>query len=135
MSKHGADLALSLSKLLAVGRYDLPELAYDYTRLNRQVADAGDLDIAAFGNSSGSMATVYPQWARLRDHFQNILGQTADNLVAAGSAVVQIVRLYEDTDEVAKASIESTWRDGPPSSVAYAGDDPLPSVLPPVILK
>jgi hypothetical protein len=134
------NLAADLSRLLAVGRIDLPQLAYVYTRLNREVAAgaAGDAEIFGGGYApkgmGGSYGQVYQAWSRLRNELQDALGSTAQSLRQAGEAIVSIVDLYAEIDSAAAASLRDSWRDGPPPGLAIPRDEPLPAVLPSVII-
>lgn len=141
MSLTGTALAADLSRLLAMGRIDLPQLAYVYTRLNHDIAGtfAGDAD--AFGGgpapkgSGGSVGAVYQSWSELRNLLQDALGKTALGLEDVGRAIESIVDTYAASDTAAGASLRSAWGNGPPPELAIDHDEPLPATLPSVVLS
>jgi hypothetical protein len=129
----GAAMAADLSYLLAVGRLDLPQMAYIYSRLNQAVAATASGDTDAFGGGyspkgmGGSGGTAYRAWSQLRNELQDALGHAAQGIQAAADAVVAIVNTYADNDTAAKASLLNAWASGPPADVIIPHDDPLPA--------
>ncbi len=136
----GKGLAGDLSRLLAIGRIDLPQLAYLYTRLNRQVAATASDDARAFGGgyapkgSAGPAGGVYQAWATLRDMLQDALAGTATGVHEAADAIVSIVDNYASGDASSAELLRQAWRTGPPADLLLGdGDAVPPATLPPPI--
>lgn len=138
MPKVGPALAADLSELYALGRVDLPELAYLYARLNNDVAGTATVESVAFGGGcapdgiGGLQATAYTSWAALRDVLQNALADTATGAEDAGRAVVAIADAYAATDAEAAASLRAAWQHGEPAAATFDDESQLPTTPPPV---
>ncbi|MEN3304436.1 MAG: hypothetical protein V7603_638 [Micromonosporaceae bacterium] len=141
MPPTGSILAADLSVLLAVGRIDLPQMAYVYTRLNRDVAGTAAGDVDAFGGGyapkgmGGTGGQVYQAWSQLRNELQDALGHTAQGIREAGDAIVSIVHTYADSDTSARDSLRDAWLNGPPANLVIPHDETLPAAPPSVILS
>jgi hypothetical protein len=141
MSASGHELAADLSQLWGVGKVDMPQIAYLYTKLNRDLAGTASGDADAFGGGfapkgmGGSAGDLYQKWSALRDRLQDAFGNTALGAEAAGQALVAIADRYSATDTDAATELSATWRDGPPAGTVRDGDEPLSGPLPPPILS
>jgi hypothetical protein len=132
-------LIADLSRLHAVGKVDLPEIAYIYSRLNREVAgtsygegkysggktfsygdssafDDGFSTEGAVDSESGS-AEAQQAWSALRNKLQDGLGQSANHVMEAARAVLAIANTYETQDTEAAAAVRSAWANGEPNDV------------------
>lgn len=138
MPKTGQALAADLSQLYALGKVDLPELAYLYASLNNQVAATSTAGNDAFGGGcvtdgiGGLQAAAYTSWAALRDVLQNALADTATGIEEAGQAIVAIADTYAATDAEAAASLWRVWQHGEPDAAKFNDEQQLPTTPPPV---
>jgi hypothetical protein len=142
MAYPSAELAADLSALLAIGRVDLPQIAFIYTTLNNDVAGNADNDMAAFdtgyaprGSAGDLSGEVYSAWSELRNLLQDTLGYAAQGASTAGAAIVSIVDAYAATNTAAAVSLRSVWANGIPPGLSVDQDEPLPAVLPTVKLS
>jgi hypothetical protein len=121
--------------LKVVGSVDLPAMAYTFAALNNIIDGTSGHDNDAFGREGfGDLDQVYPEWSELRDSLQNIFGRTATNIQTAGNVVLHVVEAYAATDEEAKRSLDSIWKQGPPPSL-HEGENPPPGEPPAVVLQ
>lgn len=132
-------LVADLSRLHAVGKVDLPEIAYIYSRLNREVAGTsyGEgkysggktfsySDSSAFddgfstegvADSATGSAEAQQAWSALRDKLQDGLGHSVKHVMEAARAVLTIANTYETHDAEAAAEIRRIWANGEPDDV------------------
>jgi hypothetical protein len=114
MSLKGPYLAADLSELMMIGTVDLPTLAYVYAEMGRRLAVSNEDGPAfAVAGASGS-DQVGVAWTALRDRLEGILSGTSQALSAAGDTILYIAQQYENTDQDAKASLQSVWANGVP---------------------
>ncbi|HEY3117810.1 MAG TPA: hypothetical protein VGK54_13785 [Chloroflexota bacterium] len=99
--------ASDLEKLLRVARIKLPEMAEVYLDANHKIARTGDADTTAFTVQS----RVLPSWRALRDEFQRVLGQTADNIIDTARVLERVVDHYARTDAEAAAALKKAVGD------------------------
>lgn len=115
MSLHGEKLGVELSDLYGAGRQALPDLAYTYAMLNRDVDDTSDGDTKAFseyesiGSMTGESGALYSAWSELRDRLWDALGRSANHLEATGHALVAIANNYAQIDAEAARKLHNTW--------------------------
>ncbi|MGH8792925.1 MAG: hypothetical protein ACRDXX_09795, partial [Stackebrandtia sp.] len=77
----------------------LPSVADEYADMSYKVwmtRDTADDDFASRTTVTGTLSDVYEAYDGLRGDFQNILAQSATNLVATGGALKE---LAEETSE------------------------------------
>jgi hypothetical protein len=110
MGKQGTELGVELSELWLCGRSYLPSAAEATAAANKIVAGTGG-DASIFARPGvmpgipgvGSVTgDVYPVWDEVRDEFQRILAEAADNLYAVGDALVRVAETYAATDTAAE---------------------------------
>lgn len=115
MAKTGKELGVELSELWLCGRSYLPSAAQGIIKANGSVAGTGD-DSGRFtrygsipgtpGMSGSVSGQVYPVWDRLRDEFQTVLAESAENLYATGDALVRVADSYASTDGAAATEMK-----------------------------
>jgi hypothetical protein len=134
MAQTGWQFAADLSELRTVGAVDLPAMAYTFAALDNLVAGTSAHDGAAFAREgAGGLDLVHPDWSALRDLLQNVLGVTSANMERAADVLLRVVDAYAATDEEARRSLETAWRDGPP--MLHDGENPPPGPPPPLVIK
>jgi hypothetical protein len=116
MPLEGYDLALELVDLRHAGRIGLPRIAEAYIAANHKLGDTGDASNSferAYGGMYGGVSTgqVYGPWSSLRNQIQTILGNTANNVEAAGEVLLHIAAAYESTDNEAATALQTLWDD------------------------
>jgi hypothetical protein len=130
MPETGWRLAADLSELRMVGQVDLPALSYTYSALNNMIDDTAGNDAAAFSYSAGGWSQAYEPWNRLRNSFQELLGQMSENMDLAAGAVLRIVDHYVAADDEAATALRAAWKDGPPPTLngeyIVPGEHPQP---------
>jgi hypothetical protein len=131
----GWQFAAELSQLRIVGRVDLPALSFTFAAMNRAVDSTAAGETAAFQAPGGGTAVSHAVWAALRDDFQNVLGDTAMNVLDAGVTIEHIVDAYLATDEAARTSLEAAWANGQPPSLQEAEEKFTQSPPPAVVTK
>lgn len=136
----GNALGVELDELWLCGRSFLPSAAAYVAQVNQTVAGGSD-DADAFlrpGNNPWSGATstglgqVYPHWNALRDAFQRVLHDSAENMYETADALVAVADLYAHEDAVAGQKLaDLIERDS--TSGNYPIDDPArrPELIPP----
>jgi hypothetical protein len=141
MGKDGTELGVELANMWLCGRSYLPNVAEATAGANKSVAGTAD-DASVFarpGTVPGTpgiqgMVTgdVYPAWNAVRDEFQRILAESADNLYAVGDALVRVAEIYAATDELARDEMNRVRYDYATSG-DYRIDDPTvrPPLYPP----
>jgi hypothetical protein len=140
MANTGGGFGADLSQLMAVGRLDLPSLAYIYARVNREVAATGDYDDKTFAPCpSTSVDRMRGPWTDLRDRLQDYLGRGALHLEAAGEAIVHVADTYAASDAATQAALRKAWAHGVPPDFGRNPKDirspePLPPAPPKVVL-
>lgn len=112
MALQGWQFAAELSQLRIVGRVDLPELGFTYAAMNNAVAGTQDDEQWAFAAPGGGTAVARGVWSSLRDDLQNLLGQTANAMHAAGTTIEHIVDAYAAADTEAGNALNSAWANG-----------------------
>jgi hypothetical protein len=131
----GWQFAAELSQLRIVGRVDLPALSSTFAAMNRAVDGTAGGETAAFQAPGGGTAAGHAVWAALRDDFQNILGNTAENMLDAGVTIEHVVDAYAATDDDARASLEAAWANGQSPSLQEAEERYAQSAPPAVVIK
>ena len=132
------DVEADLERLFELGTRDLPDIAYIYARLNRDVAGTGNGDMDVFsGFSSGGPSAVgvdgtsqvYAKWSALRNDLQDALGYAATNVTDAADAVISIMKAYAYQDLDNAQQILKHWTDyGVPEKYKISYDDwPMPA--------
>jgi len=122
MAVNGQPLAADLERLLALGQVDLPQLAYIYARLNRDLAGTASGDMGAFSpgqaakGDGDAIGAAYQSWAALRDMLQDALATAALRLEEAGLAIVSIAHTYLATDAEAAAALRALMPGGVPAA-------------------
>lgn len=136
MPLEGKELAARLVDLRHAGRIGLPRVAEVFVDANRKVAASSSAD-DGFGRSYGgqgpyggpSSGTVRGPWTTLRDTVQTILGNTANNVAAAGKVLREIADSYECHDTEAGEELRRLWNDRDIDNTDPEGDTP-PGYLP-----
>jgi hypothetical protein len=134
MALEGWQFAAELSQLRVVGRVDLPALGYTYTAMNQAVDGTRSQEQAAFAAPGGSTSVAYGIWSSVRDDLQNILGQTANAMHAAGVTIEHIVDAYATADTSAAASLKTAWDNGQTPDLT-AAETTFRTETPAVVLK
>ena len=131
MSDTSNALGAELFSIYQAGAETIPRVAALYAGATGDAYNAGWLDVQAFhhldatdnGNAddpdtsrlpgydptggSYDLGPVHPEWAALRTALHSILYQTADILIDAGAALVQIARTYAESDAEAATAMNS----------------------------
>ncbi len=132
------DVEADLERLYSLAIRDLPDIAYIYARLNREMAGTtnGDLDVFSGFSSGGPSAvgvdgisSVYGKWSALRDDLQNALGKSAKDVSDAADAVMSITKAYAYQDLDNARQILKHWSDyGVAEKYQISYDDyPMPA--------
>jgi hypothetical protein len=122
MAPTAQQLAADLERLYALGQADLPQLAYIYARLNRDLAGTTAEVAGAFATGyagkgmGGASGQAYQAWAALRDRLQDALATTALHVEAAGQAIVTIADVYVANDTEAAAALHAIMANGLPAA-------------------
>lgn len=114
MPKSGEEIGADLADLKKVGVISLPRIAEVYVEANKKIGGTSSSDdglISATGpHGEAGETSVYPVWMGVRDAFQSILGNTANNVESAGNVVVHIVNSYASNDTAAGNEMDSCWK-------------------------
>jgi hypothetical protein len=115
VGKSGKELGVELSELWLCGTSYLPSAADGIVRANGIVAGTS-ADSSRFqrhgvvpgtpGITGAVVGQVYPVWDRLRDEFQTVLAESAENLYATGEALVRVADTYAATDTAAAEELK-----------------------------
>ncbi len=115
MSKQGRELGVELSELWLCGRSYLPSAAEGIVAANGFVAGTEN-DASSFtrpgvipgtpGLSGMVAGQVYPVWNQLRDEFQTVLAESAENLYETGDALVRVADSYAAVDAEAAQELK-----------------------------
>ena len=122
MAANGQLLAADLARLLTLGQVDLPQMAYIYARLNREVAGTASGDVGAFSpgqaakGDGDAIGAAYQSWAAMRDLLQDALATAALRLEEAGRAIVSIAHTYLATDAEAASALRALLPGGVPAA-------------------
>ncbi|MEU8236405.1 hypothetical protein AB0C12_43010 [Actinoplanes sp. NPDC048967] len=131
----GWQFAAELSQLRIVGRVDLPALSSTFAAMNRAVDSTAGGETSAFQAPGGGSAASHAVWTALRDDFQNVLGNTATNILDAGVTIEHIVDAYLTTDEAARTSLEAAWANGQTPNLQEAEEKFAQNTPPTVVIK
>lgn len=110
----------------------LPDLAARYSRLSTSVAQSrGEIDqgFSSGDSPSGGLPSIYAEWDRLRNTFQDLLARTATNLVGTGTALCAFAEQIDLADGNASAELNEAKQSievvevPPPTKL---GEDPPP---------
>lgn len=140
MTISGEELGAELYDLRLAGRKLLPEVAAVYAQGTRHLHNTGWSQETGFGgtpdsstaaepwgllgqvvltgeyrvgddSSAPAMGAAYANWTALRDQLQYYLAETANSLLAAGTALELIARDYAATDDAAAAELRRQSED------------------------
>lgn len=136
MPLKGKDLGVRLVELRHAGRIGLPRLAEIFVDANRKLAGSSDVN-SAFDRPYGSQhypggassGMVMGPWTALRNTVQTILGNTANNVEAAGAVLCEIADTYEEQDTAAGEELRRLWNERAIDATDPEGDQP-PDRLP-----
>jgi len=131
----GWQFAAELSQLRIIGRVDLPAMSATYAAMNQAVNSTTNGEASAFQAPGGGTAASHGVWSALRDDLQNILGNTAMNLLDAGVAVEHVVDAYTATDDEAARSLQTVWANGQTPGLQEAEEKFSPGAPPPVVIR
>lgn len=113
MASDSDNLGTDIYGLWRAGRDGVPRVAAQYAIANRAVAATDDTMDAAFrrpDHFGGTYGPVYDSWRALRDEFQTMLGNTAENLELVAEALCLAATEYAKTDEGARAKFDELKR-------------------------
>lgn len=107
-----------LFKLWQTANVCLPRVAKVFTDVNGGVAGSANGDFGAFshgesrsGGPGGSK--VYSAWAPVRNEFQLIVAQTAQNLLDAQTALNTAIEAYKEQDQAAAQDLQKNYMENP----------------------
>jgi hypothetical protein len=116
MPLEGEYLGVELADLWHAGKIGMPRIAEAYVEANRTLAATSNNEGAfsrGYGGESytggASSGKVMGPWTQHRNTIQTILGNTANNVMEAGTVLVHIADAYASTDGAAATRLQQEW--------------------------
>lgn len=115
MALEGELLGVELNDLWHAGKIGMPRIAEAYVEANRTLASTSNHEGAfsrgyggEYGGGSSSGKVMGP-WTQHRNTIQTVLGNTANNVVEAGTVLVHIADSYASNDGAAATRLQQEW--------------------------